>query len=503
MVKSSGQRISDPTIKRIWEKLTQAIPWLVKANPLSWETWDQLGRELDGKEEEIGEDLPLVIFPIITSLKDWLSTGEIPLGQAGAAEENPGEEGGDPPADPQEEGLTPLPDGPAEELQADLDRGLNLRDPGPDAALPRHAAREGGSRQPLPSPPPTPSKQVALSTRWPATLSSRAPPALPYPQLEQPLPDFAPGIETVDFDVASITAGWEPEEVKEFRDLRKTVTEKGPNSPWAHALLRGLSNRFSNAQTWRRVGQTVLDRKDYKRWCAAFRNACSDQAEKFLANVPPIPVTFEMMYGPPNPHVTDFPQVSLPAAYRRRVWALGMWAWTSLGKGPSKITTLEVIQGATEDLVSFIERVEESIQLKAPWSQIDELVRSLVWDGMAPDHKIACAGMKDKPLESWIYACRSLDTQTRRTQVLTASLNEEHASAMANGAGKGRCYGCGGRGHLKRECPSGSAKPSASSGRNSGQTKLPPKTPCPRCKKGYHWQSECKSKFEAGGKPLN
>ncbi|XP_048201818.1 peptidyl-prolyl cis-trans isomerase A-like [Perognathus longimembris pacificus] len=52
---------------------------------------------------------------------------------------------------------------------------------------------------------------------------------------------------------------------------------------------------------------------------------------------------------------------------------------------------------------------------------------------MAPDHKLVCAGMKDKPLESWIYACRDLNTQTHWTQALTASLNEEPAPATANG----------------------------------------------------------------------
>nr|1DSV_A Chain A, NUCLEIC ACID BINDING PROTEIN P14 [Mouse mammary tumor virus] len=25
---------------------------------------------------------------------------------------------------------------------------------------------------------------------------------------------------------------------------------------------------------------------------------------------------------------------------------------------------------------------------------------------------------------------------------------------------------------------------------------------CPRCKKGYHWKSECKSKFDKDGNPL-
>ncbi|XP_048209458.1 uncharacterized protein LOC125356795 [Perognathus longimembris pacificus] len=345
------------------------------------------------------------------SVTPQIALRENPLGRAGAVKESPRGEGGDPPAD------LPRPDGPS------------FQNPGLDAALPRHAARKGGSRQPLPSLPPSSTRHPALDPRKPAALS-------PQPLLSSPLPpllDFLPGMgDTVDFHVRSVTIGWEPGEVKEFRNLRKAVDEKGPNSSWAHILLRGLNHRLCTAQTWRRVGQLLLVRKEYLKWCASFRNACYAQAENYRAANPPIPITFEMMYGPTNPHVTNFQQVPLPAPCRGRVWALGMWAWRSLEREPPKTPTLEVTQGAAEDLASFVERVEGSLQEKVPGFQLDQLVRSLVWDRMSPDHKLACAGMKDEPLESWIFACRDLSTRTRRTQALTASLDEDPAPAAAN-----------------------------------------------------------------------
>uniref|UniRef100_A0A670ZNI3 CCHC-type domain-containing protein n=1 Tax=Pseudonaja textilis TaxID=8673 RepID=A0A670ZNI3_PSETE len=55
----------------------------------------------------------------------------------------------------------------------------------------------------------------------------------------------------------------------------------------------------------------------------------------------------------------------------------------------------------------------------------------------------------------------------------------------------GNCFNCGKPGHFKNQCrkPGGGAA-------FRGQTRGPPssskpKTICPRCRKGYHWASNC------------
>ncbi|XP_008584527.1 PREDICTED: LOW QUALITY PROTEIN: olfactory receptor 10A2-like [Galeopterus variegatus] len=62
-----------------------------------------------------------------------------------------------------------------------------------------------------------------------------------------------------------------------------------------------------------------------------------------------------------------------------------------------------VTQRPSEDLTSFIVRVEQSIQRKFPPGHLrDQFVKMLVWDGMTADHKLACAGLKDRSMEKWV-----------------------------------------------------------------------------------------------------
>ena len=54
--------------------------------------------------------------------------------------------------------------------------------------------------------------------------------------------------------------------------------------------------------------------------------------------------------------------------------------------------------------------------------------------------------------------------------------------------GNERCFTCGDKNHLKRDCP-------------KKANNKPPKI-CPRCRREKHWAKECKSKFDIEGKPI-
>ena len=107
------------------------------------------------------------------------------------------------------------------------------------------------------------------------------------------------------------------------------------------------------------------------------------------------PVTFGMLSGTADQWSTGPQQATIPAPYTDQVRSICLAAWKKLAEGPSEPPILGIIQKNNDDLSTFIDRVEKSIQRKFPLGPLrDQFVRLLVWEGMNSDHKLACAGQK-------------------------------------------------------------------------------------------------------------
>jgi hypothetical protein len=152
-------------------------------------------------------------------------------------------------------------------------------------------------------------------------------------------------------------------------------------------------------------------------------------------------------------------------------------------------------QGLSEPIADFIAKVQRSTQAKVSHAGATEaLARSVIWEGLNKELRQAVAPVCNGPLEDWIIACRDLGSPAYTDSLMA------QAFAMAirgNGQqGDTACWECGCQRHTKCSCPQGAKT-------NIKDTKALPKTLCPQCHKGYHWDRDYKSKYDKDGKPLN
>ena len=98
---------------------------------------------------------------------------------------------------------------------------------------------------------------------------------------------------------------------------------------------------------------------------------------------------------------------------------------------------------------------------------------------------------RKKSLNDYIRICRDIDGNFIQGQVLATVLRPQ-GGGDNNSAIKGprTCFGCGQIGHFCKECP-----------QNLNNTLRRPGL-CPRCKRGYHWANDCRSKKDVEGQPL-
>lgn len=165
-----------------------------------------------------------------------------------------------------------------------------------------------------------------------------------------------------------------------------------------------------------------------------------------------------------------------------------------------------VRQGPDERYEDFVSRLITAIGRITNNEEVSEvLIKTLAFENANPTCQALLRPIKHSGnVTDYIKQCADVSPAFIRGVAIAAVLKGKTYSQFMEGYGTKEvqtgtqvCHNCRQPGHLYKRCPN---KAQNNNGKNSKHNV--PGSICPRCKKGFHWAKDCKSKFHKDGHPL-
>lgn len=367
----------------------------------------------------------------------------------------------------------------AEAVQKLCDRISQLFTHSPLPSQPRFQFQLLGSEpegeDPTPSTRPTPAATHCPRTR-------QAAPQNPSPDTieEEPQPPSHPTELANPYDrpIWRQLMEYEASNRKDLHELFKAVNTYGPMAPYTLSCLESMGgDGIVLPLEWHDIVRTALKAHLYLLWERDFLHRCKDLAgdDNDL---------FAQISGS-DPYSRLSEQRKLPRILLTNTAMAAMRAWKSLPREGTFMAPLaQIFQGPDEPYKDFISRLLEAIErvLGVPTTDTDNiLVKHLAFENANSTCRFILRGnLKGKTLHDMINMCREADPLAHKIAIAVVAFQGQNKRKT--------CFQCGVPGHFASRCPQrqASARPSL----------------CPRCYRGRHWASACRSVYDIQGTPL-
>ncbi|XP_058572644.1 endogenous retrovirus group K member 10 Gag polyprotein isoform X3 [Neofelis nebulosa] len=301
---------------------------------------------------------------------------------------------------------------------------------------------------------------------------------------------------------------------KLLKDLKSSAAQYGPTAPFTLSMLDNLSREALCPGDWKVIAQACLSVGDNLLWKAEFAENAEKQA--MYNKRTNIPVDFNMLTGTGQYYDVGL-QLNYPEIAYNQINTCAITAWKKLPSTGGRTEELSKIrQGPDEKYQDFVGRLLTAVSRIVTDGEAGTIiVKQLAYENANSACQAAIRPWKNQgTLEDYIRLCAEIGPSYIQGITLAAALKgidplQVHAQLQGKNVrtnprklGGIVCFKCGQKGHMKAQCHSTKIIPTTPGLPSGPNINNKPAIICPRCRRGYHWVNECRSKTDCNGKPL-
>lgn len=514
LLKEKGIKISQTTLRDFFDLVQQLCPWFPECGSVNTGDWQRVGQTLKNELKIRGDVLPSTTWSTWSCIKEVLDpTDSIEVISMDSKE--PISEPSSP-SNPEPPSLAPL------------------------------KLKDSSDEDPFDGP-------YLEDQRHEAFLSSVGPPLLHVPKKDKgKTPPEALGLfhatrgEDISYPIRGVTplqrtlfqAADRGEDVSDFlcfpvtvqngqrayaalsfkvlKDLKQACSQYGPIAPFTLSMLDNLTREALCPGDWRVIAQACLSPGDNLLWKTQFSENADRQAAQNRRTA--IPVDYNMLTGS-GPYYDVGLQLDFPEIAYTQINTCALSAWKKLPSNNARTQELSKIrQGPDESYSDFVARLLQAVgRIVSDHEAGTVIVKQLAFENANSACQAAIRPWRTQgTLEDYIRLCADIGTSYLQGVTLAAAFKgippaQMHSQLLKKGTfPKGNktraCFSCGQLGHFKNQCPQNNNLVSSitpSSATPTPNNKPKPQSICPKCRRGYHWANECRSKTDCNGNPIS